>query len=166
MKTKKIMTILLSGTLLTSLALTPVFAGYGPGRCDDIDDNSRQERMADRMEQHLAKMTTVLELTDVQQTQVRDILESKKEQRQAQFKQRCKNHDQMQELKSADEFDEIAFRAMAEKRSAERIDMQVERMKTKQQILALLTAEQQEKADVFFQAMGKRGSRHGHGMKH
>jgi Spy/CpxP family protein refolding chaperone len=71
----------------------------------------------------------------------------------------------MLELNSTAPFDEATFRARAEKRAAERIDMQVERMKTRQRIFALLTPEQQEKAEIVFQNMGKRGPGHGPGMR-
>jgi Spy/CpxP family protein refolding chaperone len=122
--------------------------------------------MAERMEQHLTKMTTVLDLTATQQEQIKEILAERKQQQQAQRELRQEDHQQMQELKSAAKFDEAAFRALAEKRAEKRIDMQVERMKTKQQIVALLTPEQQEKAEVLFQTMGERGPGHGHGMMH
>ncbi|PLX88059.1 MAG: hypothetical protein C0619_13560 [Desulfuromonas sp.] len=166
MKKNKLLTILTTSTLLTGLALSPAIAGFGPGRCNDSDSNARQEKRAERMEHHLTKMVTVLDLTEAQQTQIRGILENRKEQHQDLFQQRRADREQMRELKSASTFDEAAFRVMAEKRAAQRIDMQVEKMKTKQQIFALLTADQQAKADIFFESMDRRGPGHGHGMRH
>lgn len=166
MNKKLLPTVLAGAVLIGTLALSNAFAGPGYGKCDELDSSARQEKMAERMDRHLAKMTTVLELNETQQTQIKEILANKQEARQDQVEQRCEDRQQMQKLKSAATFDETAFRALAEKHAAQRIDRQVEKMKTKQQIFALLTAEQQEKADVLFQAMGKRGSGHGRGMHH
>ncbi|MDT8420140.1 MAG: Spy/CpxP family protein refolding chaperone [Desulfuromonadales bacterium] len=166
MNKNKLLTILITSTLMTGLAFSPAIAGFGPGRCSDSDSNARQEKRAERMEQHLAQMATALDLTEAQQTRIRAILENKKEQHQDMFEQRRADRQQMREFKSASSFDEAAFRVMAEKRAAQRIDMQVERMKTKQQIFALLSADQQAKADIFFASMDRRGPDHGHGMRH
>jgi Spy/CpxP family protein refolding chaperone len=166
MQRKKITAILISSALLAGLALTPALAGYGPGHCDGADDSTRQQRMSERMEQHLSKMTAILDLTEVQQAQIRDILENKQKQHQALSQQRCADREQRQEMKSAGTFDEAEFRAMAGKKAAQRIDMQVEKMKTKQQIFALLTTEQQEKAEIIFQSMDRHGPGHGRGMRH
>lgn len=166
MNKKTMFTALLTGTLLTGIALSPAIAGRGFGNCDEPDSEQRQERMAERMKHRLEKMSTVLELTEVQQAQIKEIIAGQQENHKDQFQQRCEDRKQLQELKTAATFDEAAFRTRAEKQAAKRIDRQVERMKTKQQIFALLTSEQQEKAEIFFQAMDKRGPGHGHGMKH
>lgn len=171
MKKRTILTALVAGTLLSGVALSTAIAGpgFGPcgcGNCDGPDSATMQQRMENRMERHLAKMTTVLELTDSQQTQIKDILAAQQEKRQAERQERYETREQMQELKASTDFNEAEFRALAKERAEKRIDMQVERMKTRQQIFALLTPEQQEKAEVFFQAMGKRGHGHGHGMRH
>lgn len=166
MNKKLLPTILVGTALISTFAFSSAIAGPGFGNCDEVDSSAHQEKRAERMDRHLSKMTTVLELTDAQQTQIREILTDKQAARQGQFKQRCEDRKQMHELKSASTFDEAAFRSMAEKQAAKRVDRQVEKMKTKQQIFALLTAEQQEKAEVLFQAMDKRGPGRGHGMKH
>lgn len=166
MKKKTMFTALITGALLSGIALSPAIAGRGFGNCDGPDSEQRQERMAERMEHRLEKMSTVLDLTEVQQGQIKELLAKKQASHKDQFQQRSEDRKQMQALKTAANFDEAAFRAAAEKRAAQRIDMQVEKMKTKQQIFALLTSEQQEKANILFASMDKRGPGHGHGMKH
>jgi len=166
MKKKTMFTALTTGILLTGIAFSPAIAGRGFDNCDGPDSEQRQERMAERMEQRLEKMSTVLDLTEVQQGQIKELLAEKQTNHKDQFQKRCGDRKQMQSLKTAANFDETAFRAAAGKRAAQRIDMQVEKMKTKQQIFALLTSEQQEKAEIIFESMDKRGPGHGHGMKH
>ena len=163
MKTKTLWTALVTGTLFTGIALSPAIAGHGFGKCDEADSERHQQRMEDRLEHRLDKMTTVLELTETQQKQIGEIMSAQQKMHKAQFQEGCSERQQMQELKTSATFDEAAFRAQAEKRAAKRIDMQVERMKTRQQIFALLTPEQQEKAEIIFQDMDKRGP--GHGMR-
>ena len=162
---KKIMTVLLTGALITGVALSPALASKGFKDCNRNDSSFHQEKRAERMEYRLEKMTTMLDLTATQQGQIKEILADKMDDRQDMRQQRCEDREQMQKIKTAATFDEAAFRAQAEKRAAKRIDMQVERMQTKQKIFALLTAEQQEKAEILFQTMGKRGHGHERGMK-
>ncbi len=64
----------------------------------------------------------------------------------------------------SDRFDEVVFRAQAEKVAALRIELMVNRAKTRQAIFAVMTAEQQEKAQKMKQVMsskqrGKKGSK-------
>lgn len=166
MKKQTILTLLMTGTLITGLALSPAIASRGFNNCDETDRARHQEKMAERMEHKVEKMTTVLDLTDAQQTQIKELIAEKQKSHVNQFQQRCDDRMQMKKVKSAATFDEAAFRAQAQKQADKRIDMQVERMKTKQQIFALLSTEQQEKAEILFQEMDKRGPGHGHGMKH
>jgi protein CpxP len=161
MKNRTLVTALLAGTLLSGIALSPAVAGRGFGNCDQADNPRHQQRMEQRLEQ----MTTLLGLTATQQQQIGAIMAEQRTQHQDRFRQRREQQRHMPELDSAAPFDEAAFRARAEKRAAERIDMQVERMKTRQRIFALLTPEQQEKAEIVFQNMGKRGPGHGPGMR-
>lgn len=158
MRKRTRLTILLTAILLTGISFTTAMAGFGPGNCNG---ETRQERLENRMEQHLARMTTMLELTGSQQAQIKQILTTQQKQRMEQREQRWDERGEMRKMKSATAFDEASFRAMAEKRAAERIDRQVERMKTRQDILALLTPEQKEKAEVFFTAMDRPGPGHG-----
>ncbi|HKJ04714.1 MAG TPA: Spy/CpxP family protein refolding chaperone [Geopsychrobacteraceae bacterium] len=155
---------LITGTLLTGIAISPAIAGRGYGNCDGPDNTRHQERQAERSEHRLENMTKVLELTDVQQSQIKTIFAGVQEKQKDQYQQRSNQRKQLQDLKSAATFDEDAFRAQAEKMAAHKIDMQVERMKTRQQILALLTTEQQEKAAIMFQS--KKNCGPGHGMKY
>lgn len=171
MKKRTLLTALLTGTLLSGAVLSTAMAGhgFGPGgcgNCDEADIATMQQRMENRMERHLQKMTTVLELTDSQQAKVKELLTAQRQKHLAERQERFEDREQMHELKSAADFDETQFRTLAKKRAEERIDRQVEQMKTRQQIFALLTPEQQEKAEIFFQAMEKRGPGHGPGMRH
>lgn len=165
MKRKLLMTILTGGALIGSLTLSNAVAGPWFGDCDSSDHMARQERMSERMDRHLDRMTILLDLNTTQQEQIRKILSAKQERHREQFQEHRDERKQMRKMDSAVAFDEAAFRALAEKRAARRIDRQVEQMKTRKRILALLTPEQQKKAEILFQAMGAHGHGHGPGMR-
>ncbi|MGL5991190.1 MAG: Spy/CpxP family protein refolding chaperone [Plesiomonas sp.] len=85
------------------------------------------------------------------------------EQQQAQFKTLCQQQKreprmademraEMHKIMTAAKFDETAARKMFEKMNAQRVDSQVERARTHNQMYNLLTPEQQAKVDQRYQA--------------
>jgi len=148
--------VLLAITLLLFTAtLSMAFGGPKLRNCNNAEN--RQEMRTERMEQRLSHMTTALELTESQQTQIRAILTAQQALHEEQRAEECR---QQEPQKTLTDFDEAEFRAHAQLR----IERQIQRIKTEQKIFALLTTEQQEKAEIFFHRSGKRGAGH-HGKR-
>jgi|LGOV01.1.fsa_nt_gb Spy/CpxP family protein refolding chaperone len=114
--------------------------------------------------QHLKMLAIALDFTDEQKAQVKEIVSAKREKMQALRQQKRDAQQQRRSLMESDRFDEVVFRAQAEKVAALRIELMVNRAKTRQAIFAVMTAEQQEKAQKMKQVMsskqrGKKGSK-------
>lgn len=87
-----------------------------------------------------------LDLTDAQKEQMRSLRESNKaemRENMAQGREAMKaNHDKMQDLLLADNFDENAVRDLAKQMSDQQIERRVSMMKKRHDMLNILTAEQ------------------------
>ncbi|KDM90637.1 hypothetical protein EA58_16140 [Photobacterium galatheae] len=87
-----------------------------------------------------------LNLSDAQKAQMRSLRESYKDGMREQMMQGREamqaNHDKMQALMLADNFDENAVRALAKQMSDQQIDRRVAMMKQRHEMLNLLTPEQ------------------------
>jgi protein CpxP len=129
--------------------------GHGPGA---MDSGQHEERV----EQKLEIMTTVLELTEEQQTGIKSLIEQRHQEKQQLREQMRASRDAMREARNAVPFNEADFRAKVAAHADLKADMMVEHVKLKQQIHALLTPEQQKKADTLGGMMGG----HGKGRKH
>ncbi|MCD6527723.1 MAG: Spy/CpxP family protein refolding chaperone [Desulfuromonas sp.] len=117
--------------------------------------------------QRFELLTIALDLNESQQVQIRQMVEN-----QRQKMQQCREgmrQDQMRLwlMMSEQPFNETQFRALAEKVADQRIDMMVNRVKSKQQIFSILTPAQQEKAQKIWDLMGQkhRGKGKGKGQK-
>ena len=168
MKKRVLIPTLIIGTLLTgSLALAaPGFGGkYANGDCNGRGKGKAAmtfEQHEERMEQRLEKMAAVLELTEAQQEQIESILNQKWQDKQGQREAMQAAREALREARTAETFDEAEFRAAIAKHNALKTEMMVDREKTKQQLYAILTPEQQEKAELLGGMMGGHGKgRHG-----
>lgn len=175
MKKQVLIPALLIGTLLTaSLALAgPGFGGNcGAGGCGSYSDggcNGRgagkgvmtYEQHEERVGRRLEMMITVLDLSTDQQEQIESILNQKWLEKQNQREAMQASRDTLHELRTADTFNEAEFRTAIAKHNALKTEMMVDREKTKQELYAILTPEQQEKAETLHGLMGGKGGRHG-----
>ena len=132
-------------------------AGDGPAATYE----EHQERLADR----LTAMSAVLDLSEEQKQQIESILNHKWLNSQSQRDQLQSARDALQQARDAETFNESDFRAKAEAMSALRVERMVERQKTKQEIFAILTPEQQEKAETLRGLMGEERGKGRHGGK-
>lgn len=110
----------------------------------------------------LRHMTKELNLTEAQQTQIKGILAAEKGKIQPLMKQM---HDNRLAAASnvTSNFDETQVRAQANQQAQIMSDLIVERARAKSQIYAVLTPEQQAKAQQLMQERQQR--RHGHSKK-
>lgn len=135
--------------LISSLALAR--PGFGPGNGQGCSGRGQGpmsiEQHEERAEYRLARMTAVLELNEEQQQQIKSLLDQQWQNRQQQQEQMQASRDAMHDAMTADKFDEADFRAKAAKHDQLRADRMVERAQLRQKINALLTPEQQAKAE-------------------
>jgi len=160
-------------TLIVGALLTGSLAMAGPGKCGNKCgnncDSKGQEAMSfeqheERMEQRLEKMGVILDLTEDQKSQFETLSNQQWQENQSLREQMRASRDELREAQTATNFNEADFRAKATKHAELKTEMMVTRAKMKQEMHALLTSEQQEKADKLGGMMGGRNKGH-HGGK-
>jgi periplasmic protein CpxP/Spy len=113
---------------------------------------------------HLARMASALDLTEDQKSQIRTIWTSEREKIAPLRQQMRENRQQIHQEALAVPFDEAAVRTLAAAQAEARTEMIVAHARVKNQVHAVLTPEQREKAEQFWQER-KRGEGPRHGMK-
>jgi protein CpxP len=108
----------------------------------------------------LRHMTRELNLTEAQQTQIKGILAAEKSKIQPLTKQLHDNRLAASNNVTAD-FNEAQVRAQANQQAQIMSDLLVERARTRSQIYAVLTPEQQAKAQQLMQQRQQRRQQHG-----
>ena len=120
------------------------------------------EQHEGRMARHMEMMVTVLDLSDEQKVQLETLMTQQRQDKQQLREKMRASRDALREVEAAETFNEADFLAKAIKQAEVKTEMMAERAKMKQQIYALLTPEQQEKADKLSEMRGHRGKgRHG-----
>lgn len=114
--------------------------------------------------QHLKMLAVALDFTAEQKAQVKGIISANRKQMKSLRQQMRDAQQQLHVMMDSDHFDEVAFRSQAQKAAAMRIEMMVNRVKTRHSVFAVMTTEQREKAKRLKQVMaakhrGKKGSR-------
>jgi len=126
------------GGVLASKALA--FRGEGHGWKRDC----QSERDAGPRHAWLERMAEVLDLTAEQRGQIEKVLASSREAHQALREKIRANHAALQAAGAPEGFDEAKIRTLTAEGGSLKAEMMVERAKTRQQIHALLTPEQQQ----------------------
>lgn len=121
----------------------------GEGRCFDGPPMKEGGR-------HFKMLAVALDFSPEQTAQLESIVKANREKMMALRQQLREGQQQLCTQMASESFDEVAFRAEAEKVAAARIDLMVNRAKTHQAIFAVMTAEQQAKAKKLKQAMSPR----------
>ncbi len=162
-------------TLVIGVLLTGSLALAGPGKCGNSCnggcDGKRPgvmsyEQHEERMGQRLETMGTILDLTEEQKNQFETLFNKQWQEKQPLREQMQASRDELYEAQTTANFNEADFRAKAARHAELKTEMMVARAKMKQEIRALLTPEQQEKADKLGGMMGGcNKGRHG-GQKH
>jgi len=150
MKKMTIIPVVLIGLLLTTGAALAKPGQHRQGNCNNfskqhgpvISPEQHQKQMANR----LKKMAVILDLTADQKQQIETLMDKKWEDRQALRKQLQTSRETLRTYKQGDRFDESEFRAIAQKHADLKTEMMVHQAKIQQQIFAVLTPEQQQKA--------------------
>ena len=164
MKKRFLVTTLVVGALLTGTLVLAGPGGYGKGNCGgkgpgEMSFEQHEERMGNKLEM----MGAVLDLTSEQKAQLETLFNQQYLDHQDLRDQMHASREAMHEAKNAKTFNEADFRAKASKQAELKTEMMVAHVKLKQQVYALLTPEQQEKADTLGGLMGSRGKGGHHG---
>lgn len=155
MKRKVLIPTVLCGVLLATSAMAFPWGDKGgrdgDGQRGDRGPQMRQEMTAEqhteRAEAQLKRMSTLLELSDKQQTQLKEIFDQQWQGRQELREAMQTSRDAMLAYRLDEKFDESKLRSLAEKEADVKIDMMVEREKNHNDVLSVLTEEQQAKLD-------------------
>lgn len=107
--------------------------GAGPGFREGGGPGGRLERMA-----------AELGLTQEQKSQIGALLQAERDQAGPLFEKLRETRGQLRAAARADNFDEAGFRALVQTAAGLKADLAVSRVKTRQQIDGILTAEQRE----------------------
>lgn len=167
MKKRVLIPTLLIGTLLTgSLAFAACGGGgcgYSNGGCNGKGPGRGEmtyEQHEERVDRRIEMMSTVLDLSEAQQTQIAALLDQQWQHNQQRRDEMQAARDAMRNLRTADTFNEADFRARTAKYNELKTEMMVEKAKMQQELYAILTPEQQEKAEKLGTLMGGRGKGH------
>lgn len=166
MKKRIAIPALVVGTLLSGSLVLAGPGGYGRGDCGNYGFGHAEmttERHEERVERKLAMMSTVLELTDAQKSQIETLFNQQHEKNLALREQMQASREEMREAKHASTFDEADFRAKAARRAELKTEMMVQKAKLRQQVYELLSPEQQEKADSLGGMLGRGHGKGRHG---
>jgi len=158
MKRKLIIPALTIGTLLIgSLAFAHGQKGTRDrdGYCDGpnrgmgygMSAEDHEQHMAQRMAQRMNFMAVALDLTDAQQAQLKDLEEKHRQEHQEMRDRMQTNRQEMRGIAQSEDFDKEAFHTKAAQQADLKTEMMAGRTSMKQQMLAILTPEQQVKAE-------------------
>lgn len=152
--------------LVTGAVLTATFAfgwpgGHGSGWGQDCGKRGGQqmstEQRQQRHEQHLEKMAVILDLTAEQKEKIATLQGQRLEQQQALRAELEQSREKLHSAADVKNFDEAQYRAIAAEHADLKTRMLASRAETRQQVAALLTPQQHEKAE-------KLGALHGEGQ--
>ncbi len=168
MKKRILVPTLAVGALLIGSLVMAGPGGYGKGNCDGGSNGKGSEAMnyeqhEERMGQRMDRMETILDLTEEQKGQLETLLNQRYQDKQDLREQMQASREAMREARNAETFNEADFRAKSAVQAELKTERMVENAKLKQQIRALLTPEQLEKADTLSGLMGGSGKGRHHG---
>jgi Spy/CpxP family protein refolding chaperone len=152
--------------LVTGAVLTATFAfgwpgGHGSGWGQDCGKRGGQqmttEQRQQRHAQHLEKMAVILDLSAEQKEEIATLQGQRQEERQALKTELEASREKLHSAGDAENFDEAQYRALAAEHADLKTRMLANRAATRQQIAAVLTPQQREKAE-------KLGAMHGEGQ--
>lgn len=163
MKTKL---TLAAALILLIFSATSVFAwgnGKRGGDCDRRGGGMNYEQFEDRMENRLDKMAVILDLSDEQKGKIEDLGEKHWKERQELREKMQAGRDEMRQFRGQKDVDAEAFRAKARQQADLKADMMAQRQEHRAAVMAVLTPEQQAKAEELREMRGERRGKRGFG---
>ena len=133
--------ILMTGGIAVAKPYAKQFGGNGQPQLT-------AEQHAERVEAQLKRIDLILDLSDSQEQQLAELFNQRWQERQKIRAERQDGRDERRAAMRSGELDEAEIRALAAERAELRADRMVERAEMKKQVYAILTPQQQEKADA------------------
>lgn len=165
MKNKTALSTILIILLFTT---TSAFAWQGHGKrggnCDRRGEGMSYEQHEERMENRLEEMAVILDLTKEQQEKIEELADKNWNERQELRAKMQANRDALREYRSSKEFDVDEFRAKARQQADLKADMMAQREEHRKAVLAVMTPEQQKKAEQLREVRGPRHGKRGFGQ--
>lgn len=162
---KQILVAVLAASMAVGAGLPAAAGMFGAG--DGVNGTSCVCRDAGERSpgRHLEMLAVALDLSQEQKEQIEALVAAERSKNQQAHEQLREGRQELKALLNGAAFDEAAVRALAAKQAQERIDLMVERAKVRSEVLALLTPEQQVKAQELWDVMGERPRRKGMGRR-
>ncbi|MDA3902389.1 MAG: Spy/CpxP family protein refolding chaperone [Desulfuromusa sp.] len=168
MKKRIIISTVLIGTLMTGgIAMAKSF---GSGSCNGKHNSKGQGMMTEeqhqqRAENRLERMDVILDLSDSQEKQIKALFSNKWQGRQAVRAEMREGRDERRTGMRSGDLDEAALRSNLAKQAEFKADRIVERAQVRKELYAILTPEQQKKAEKIWATHGSdRKGRSGKGF--
>jgi Spy/CpxP family protein refolding chaperone len=158
-------------TLLIVLifSATSAFAWQGHGNkggnCDRRGEGMSYEQHEERMENRLGKMAVILDLTKEQQEKIEGLSENNWKERQELRSKMQANRDALRAYRSSNDVDVDEFRAKARQQADLKADMMAQKVEHRAAIFAIMTPEQQKKAEQLWEMRGNKHGQRGFGQK-
>ncbi len=153
MKKSVLITTVFVAFLLTAGSAFSWSGNQGRGNCRNLYNYKGQamtlEQHRQQVDSRLERMAVILDLTDTQKQQIKKLMNEKWENRQSMRAQIQATRTELREYRQGAEFNETEFRAKVQKQSILRTEMMVQQANVRQQLFAILTPEQQQKAESF-----------------
>lgn len=159
MKKSVIIPAILIATLMTGGIA--VAKPYGKQFGGNGQPQMTAEQHAERVEAQLKRMDLLLDLSDAQEQQLAELINQRWEDRQQVRAERQDGRDERRAAMRNGDLDEAEIRALAAERAERRADRMVERAEMKKQVYAILTPQQQEKADALWNTRAGAGKGRG-----
>ncbi len=159
MKKSYIIPAMLIGILVTGgIAIAkPYGSGYGNNCKNKGQGMMTEQQHAQRVENRLARMDAILDLSDSQEQEIAVLFNQQWQKRQAVRDEMRAGRDERRAAMQKGTLDEATIRSNVAKRAEFQADRLVERAKMKQELYAILTPEQQEKAEKIRNTQGGAG---------
>ena len=166
MKLKSTLSIATVFLLLTS-ATVFAWPGKGGQACGDCDRRGgmNYEQQEQRMEDRHEKMAVILDLTEEQQDKLEALAKDHQKQRKELREKMRSSREEMRDYRSQNDVNVDEFRAKAHQQADLRADMMAQRIEHKNAVLAIMTPEQQEKAEELWDMFKNKRGKRGHGKR-
>jgi protein CpxP len=165
MKKTVLIPTVLCGVLLATSAMSYPWGDNGSRNGDGqrgqsgMQQQMTEEQHDQRVDQQLQRMSVLLELTDKQQTQLKEVFATQYQERTTLRENMQASRDALLAYRLNDTFDEAEFRNLAEKQADTRTEMMVTRETNRNEFRSVLTAEQQEKLEKLGNMSTDRGQK-------
>lgn len=151
MKRTTVATMLIVSFLLAGTQAFGWPGGQGPRGGQDCGQRPglrmNDEQHQQRQEQQFEKMAIILDLTESQKQELQTLREKQQQQQQTRRAEMQASREKLHSAATGSDFNEAEFRTIAQQHANLKTEMMVEGAKSRRQMMAVLSPEQQQKAE-------------------